>query len=1158
MLVLARVLLRYLQGGLSVAVQQAKRSISSCSTPLQNLLYTCGNLTLQHYIPHAAAAVKARRPTAHEVHVSLARSEKRAPRICNSDGIASDRRSARMGGQKFSFFDLVPECVVILDGDTGIVLDANARFAAHVAPLSRVKGMSFVQNFINPDEATRFNVALAEAKARAKAQLNGLAEGDRAVEEDIPVLREMVTLVLGKHLGDMPVYRRYDWAVSAEPESGHVILSGRLVTVVDDARRAAENELIDYFNKAPIALHWLSSSGHVLWANETEMNVLGYTAEEYIGQPIMRFCPDEEELVLESVQNTVCLVLGLHRSLGTVGGGHRSEVRTGRRMRTRRRTRMGAGSLIRRLALDGWMGADDYACAVRLALRQRLLARDTRGEGGGMHNYAGGNVNYHPDKSFNHTRCFIRDDTARKSSQCGQRRRRRCAPPPPPRPSPSLRCRCCCCHRNRRGRCTIAAAAALKHPPPLPPALRRCCCRRRCRRRSNRRSQCVPPRSPPPPPLLCRRCRRRGCNAQVREARLEAKVEAAARSAAEKEAFIRKTFHEIRTPCHVLLQALSMLEPTLADARHSGGSAAATPLLRDAERVLGEAARQAERLAQVVDDVSDASLFESGMTIAVREAPFEPRRLIGELLRVLRALRPEAPSVRRVARVAPDVPRVLEGDSRLLGRVLQQLLDNAIKFTKEGEVCIAVQRVDGGDRYMFEVSDTGPGMDEGSVNAIFQKYWQGGSAAPRRAQPQLALAGGSGAAAASDCGSGCDVTVVDAFDGGRGGGDGGASVDSSLALDSGNEGLGLGLNVSFNLVQCLGGELSVAAHAGGTTLRFAIPLRAPRDQGALSPSAASGPPSPRSSVQGGSSPDATPRDSLVWEGNARASTSTSTPQQRSFSPDGSLAGSSGGASSGSSTNAAAARRASNGWAVKLPRLLQRSKVLPEVADGDGSMVVRSLSSMDAVGEEEQVYQWQPVVASQAAAAFMRERESSAATADDDDSSSGGGGSAAAAAAAAATLVPAAPPKYAHGVGLEQTRAPHVLLVEDNTICQRVTQHGLVRLGCDCDVASNGRVAVEMLARGAAAGALYDICIMDLRMPEMDGIEATTYIRTKLGMHLPILGFSAEITQEIRHRCVAAGMQGFLAKPASMERLGMEISRLVPHLPINMVERRRSD
>ncbi len=47
-------------------------------------------------------------------------------------------------------------------------------------------------------------------------------------------------------------------------------------------------ELMDFLNKAPIAMHWLSGTGHVLWANETELNVLGYTAEEYIGQVAMQ------------------------------------------------------------------------------------------------------------------------------------------------------------------------------------------------------------------------------------------------------------------------------------------------------------------------------------------------------------------------------------------------------------------------------------------------------------------------------------------------------------------------------------------------------------------------------------------------------------------------------------------------------------------------------------------------------------------------------------------------------------------------------------------------------------------------------------------------------------------------------------------------------
>ena len=61
-----------------------------------------------------------------------------------------------------------------------------------------------------------------------------------------------------------------------------------MTTVVDDKRRAKEAEFVDFFENAPIALHWLSDTGHVLWANKTEMSVLGYTPQEYIGQNIMQ------------------------------------------------------------------------------------------------------------------------------------------------------------------------------------------------------------------------------------------------------------------------------------------------------------------------------------------------------------------------------------------------------------------------------------------------------------------------------------------------------------------------------------------------------------------------------------------------------------------------------------------------------------------------------------------------------------------------------------------------------------------------------------------------------------------------------------------------------------------------------------------------------
>lgn len=60
-------------------------------------------------------------------------------------------------------------------------------------------------------------------------------------------------------------------------------------------------ELIDFFQKAPIALHWLSGTGTILWANDTELESLGYTAEEYIGHSITEFLQPGEETLLQEV-----------------------------------------------------------------------------------------------------------------------------------------------------------------------------------------------------------------------------------------------------------------------------------------------------------------------------------------------------------------------------------------------------------------------------------------------------------------------------------------------------------------------------------------------------------------------------------------------------------------------------------------------------------------------------------------------------------------------------------------------------------------------------------------------------------------------------------------------------------------------------------------
>ena len=124
----------------------------------------------------------------------------------------------------------------------------------------------------------------------------------------------------------------------------------------------------------------------------------------------------------------------------------------------------------------------------------------------------------------------------------------------------------------------------------------------------------------------------------------------------------------------------------------------------------------------------------------------------------------------------------------------------------------------------------------------------------------------------------------------------------------------------------------------------------------------------------------------------------------------------------------------------------------------------------------------------------------------------------------------------------------VLLVEDNPVNLELCFAMLADLGCKVDTAANGRKAVEAIVQTC-----YDVVFMDCQMPEMDGFAATKAIRERealLGGHAIIVALTAHAMAGDRDQCLAVGMDDYLSKPFSMEKLGHILERWLPERPEN--------
>lgn len=126
----------------------------------------------------------------------------------------------------------------------------------------------------------------------------------------------------------------------------------------------------------------------------------------------------------------------------------------------------------------------------------------------------------------------------------------------------------------------------------------------------------------------------------------------------------------------------------------------------------------------------------------------------------------------------------------------------------------------------------------------------------------------------------------------------------------------------------------------------------------------------------------------------------------------------------------------------------------------------------------------------------------------------------------------------------------ILVVEDNLLNQKLAGFMLRSWGFKYDICSNGKLAIEKLRLNT-----YDLILMDIQMPEMNGYEATVYIRNEMKLGMPIIATTSHSSAEERERCLTAGMTDYLTKPVKEVELYNLVTNYLFSTVVENVENR---